>query len=174
MKRTLFVAALAAALVLALAVPAFAADSATIYGKATIAPYAITVSGAGADSNNPLVYEGAPGDWALEKFGDAFTVTNVGSQTTALSFQTAQNPTDGTDSWPLVNEQQADETGGACWVFAMPMTVMAVTDDGALDEYDPLHAGDSLSIISGFTFPRMVSSTADHYMQATITAIPVN
>src|ERR1035437_1779841 len=100
MKRTTLVICLAAIMLIALAVPAFAdGNSGTVYGKAVLAPYAIVVSGGGTDSGNPLTYQGNLGQLAGEMYGQQVMVQNVGTQDAQLRIAADELPTDGNNTW---------------------------------------------------------------------------
>jgi hypothetical protein len=167
-------------MLLAMAVPAFADTSGTVYGKAVLAPYAITITGGGTDPGNPLTYEGMLGDYAWEKFDTAFTVQNSGTQSTDLKLDVDQLPQAGGDTWNLSTDSGAN-TGFwrfFAWTSGRHSTVLPVSDpayswDSTLER--GLGAGSSEDFSSGFGFPTQTNSTADHYMSATISAVaPIN
>jgi hypothetical protein len=179
MKRTALVICLAAIMLLALAASAFAApdgSSGTVYGKAVLAPYAIVVSGGGTDSGNPLTYQGNLNQSTGEMFGSQVTVQNVGTQDAQIRIAANQLPTDGISTWQLeVGYYGLDQ---ASWGFYGPTAEAAV-----LQEADPayqnnsvldndLSAGNSTWFNSMFRFPASTGSSGDHYMSATISALP--
>ena len=176
MKRTALVICLAAIMLLALAAPAFADSSGTVYGKAVLAPYAIVVSGGGTDSGNPLTYQGNLNQTTGEMFGSHVTVQNVGTQDAQIRIAANQLPTDGNSTWQLeVGYYGLDQ---ASWGFYGPTANAAV-----LQEADPayqnnsvldynLSAGNSTWFHSSFRFPTSTGSNGDHYMSATISALP--
>jgi hypothetical protein len=173
MKRTALVICLAAILLLALAVPAFAdGSSGTVYGKAVLAPYAIVVTGGGTDSNAPLTYEGNLGDWTGEMFGSRVWVQNVGTQDAQIRISANQLPTDGNSTWGLSAFGAGENL--ASWIFYGPSdeAVVLQQSDPNYDEFcllDPnLVAGDSTWFNSEFRFPTLSSSTGGHIMSATI------
>ena len=176
MKRTALVICLAAIMLLALAVPAFADTSGTVYGKAVLAPYAIVVSGPGTDPGNPLTYQGNLGQWAAEMYGQQVMVQNVGTQDAQLRIAADELPTDGNSTWQLTTF--GTSTDVAAWAFGGPSGGAPV-----LPEYDPnynsfsmldsdLLPGASTLFDSQFQFPTSSSSSGDHYMSATISALP--
>jgi hypothetical protein len=178
MKRTTLTICLAAIMLLALAVPAFATDasSGTVYGKAVLAPYAIVVSGGGTDSGIPLTYQGNLGQWANELFGSQVWVQNVGTQDAQIRIEANQLPTDGISTWQL------SAFGGgmdvAQWNFWGPSAGAVVLQQSDPDFFsysrldDNLGAGISTWFNSEFRFPVSSSSNGDHYMSATISALP--
>jgi hypothetical protein len=183
MKRATLVICLAAILLLALAVPAFAApdgSSDTVYGKAVLAPYAIVVSGGGTDPGNPLTYQGElnVGPWAEEMYGSQVSVQNVGTQDAQIKITADQLPTAGSNVWGLSSHIAGADVAG--WCFEGP-----TSDAYVLQESDPayndwsvlapnLAAGNSTWFDSYFHFPMATSSSADHYMSATISAAAPN
>ena len=177
MKRIALVTCLAAIMLLALAVPAFAdGSSGTVYGKAVLAPYAIVVSGGGTDPGNPLTYLGNLGQWAGETFGGEVMVQNVGTQSAQIRVAADQLPTDGHSTWQLNPFGPGMDV--AEWRFDGPSghAVVLQQSDPSYFEYsrldDNLSAGDSTGFNSGFGFPAWASSNGDHYMSATISALP--
>jgi len=176
MKRTALVICLAAIMLLALAVPAFAdGNSGTVYGKAVLAPYAIVISGGGTDSNNPLTYQGNLGEWAPEQFGSEVMVQNTGTQAAQIRIAADQLPTDGSNQWGLT--VFGSGTDLAVWDFHGPSggnEVLSPTDPDfstfcTLDTSLP--SGSAVWFGSAFRFPTASSSSADHLMSATISAI---
>ena len=180
MKRTALIICLAAIMLLALAVPAFAnpdGTSGTVYGKAVLAPYAIVVSGGGTDPGSPLTYQGNLGHWAMEMYGSNTTVQNVGTQDAAITIGVNELPTAGTDVWNLAT---CPDSNQAVWEFendtkGRGLFVLPQSDPNyAFNTVaDPdLAAGSSDSLQSVFVFPTSVGSSEDHYMSATISAVP--
>jgi hypothetical protein len=174
MKRTAFVTCLAAIMLLALAAPAFAqpdGSSGTVYGKAVLTPYAIVISGPGTDPGNPLTYQGNLGQHVWEQFGSLVTVQNVGTQETQLSIVSAQLPSDGEGTWNLDTAAGADT---ASWAFDgsdhLATVLPEFSPDSGILSYG-LSAGQSDSYESSFTFPTSSSSSSDHFMSATISAV---
>jgi len=176
MKRTALVICLAAIMLLALAVPAFAdGNSGTVYGKAVLAPYAIVVSGGGTDSNNPLTYQGNLGEWAQEQFGSEVTIQNTGTQMAEIRIAADQLPTAGANQWGLSPGYTGTDL--AAWEFAGPFggaEVVPVTDPNyyaysRLVNFLP--SGESVWFGSDFRFPTSTGSSADHYMSATISVV---
>ena len=174
MKRAALVICLAAILLLALAVPAFAdGSSGTVYGKAVLAPYAIVVSGGGTDAGSPLTYQGNLGQWAYEMYDSHTTVENVGTQDGAISIDVNELPTAGTDVWNLATSPNSNQ---AVWNFGNDtkrrgFIVLPQSDPsyGYNNIADPdLAAGSSDSLVSVFVFPTAAQSSEDHYMSATI------
>ena len=178
MKRTALIICLAAIMLLALAVPAFAdGNSGTVYGKAVLAPYAIVVSGSGTDSYNPLTYQGNLGEWAPEQFGGDVIIQNTGTQMAEIRIAADQLPTAGSNQWGL----SPFNTGGtdlAAWEFSSPYgaaRVVPVTDPNYYDYsrlVNFLPSGESVWFGSDFRFPTSTGSSEDHYMSATISAVP--
>jgi hypothetical protein len=172
MKRAALIFCLGTVLLLAMALPAFADTSGTVYGRAVLAPYAVVISGPGTDPNNPLTYQGNLGQYAWEQFGNRVTVQNVGTQEAELSIVSAQLPTDGAGTWNLDTASGADT---ARWAFDGSGHLATVLPDFSPDtgilSYG-LSAGQSDSFESSFTFPTSSSSSGDHYMQATISVVP--
>jgi hypothetical protein len=178
MKRTTLVICLAAIMLLALAVPAFAnpdGSSGTVYGKAVLAPYAIVVSGGGTDPGSPLTYQGNLGQWAGEMYGSQVWVQNVGTQDGQIRIAADQLPTDGNSTWGLSAYGTGEDV--ASWTFYGPSDEAAV-----LQQSDPdyssfslldndLGAGNSTWFNSEFRFPTFSSSNGDHYMSATISVV---
>ena len=182
MKRTALIICLAAIMLLALAIPAFATDagSGTVYGKAVLAPYAIVMSGGGTDPSSPLTYQGNLGQVVKEEYNSPITVTNVGSMDTSIKVDVNQLPTDGDNhTWNLAGSTYMDRNPDtALWGFG---------DEGegnafALPPSDPdysrysefpgvLAPGDSGTMQSIFGFPASTSSMGDHYMSATFSAV---
>jgi hypothetical protein len=167
-------------MLLAMAVPAFAdGTSGTIYGKAVLAPYAITITGGGTDPGSPLTYEGMLGTEVWEKFGAEVTVQNSGTQVTDLKLDVDQLPHSGDGTWNLSARSDAD-TG--IWSFYSERaggSEVLPTSDPWYSTYSTLEhglaAGDSDEFGSAFDFPTSSSSSSDHYMSATISAVaPIN
>jgi hypothetical protein len=179
MKRATFVICLAAILLLALAVPAFAepdGTSGTVYGKAVLAPYAITITGAGTDPGSPLTYQGELGSWAWERYGSQVTVTNVGTMNARINLDVDTLPTDGATTWNLTSSPGPNSA--AWWLVDESVSadaeVLPANDDhyaGNGHFYDALASGHSYVLDSAFQFPTSTSSMADHYMSATISAV---
>jgi hypothetical protein len=180
MKRTTLVICLAAIMLLALAVPAFAdGTSGTVYGKAVLAPYAITISGGGTDPSSPLTYQGNLGQLALEQDGAQVNVTNSGTQDTHIKLDVNQLPTDGTSTWNLSGELSYGSLDTAIWAFgdsgSRRVVFVVPTSDPDYEHSEfanTLASGDSWTLDSFFVFPTSTSSMADHYMSATISAVP--
>jgi len=180
MKRTALIICLAAIMLLALAVPAFAApdgSSGTVYGRAIVAPYAIVISGGGTDAGSPLTYGGNLAQWAMELYGSNTIVQNVGTQEAAITIGVNELPTAGTDVWNLAtdaDDNQAmwcfgNDTKGR-WLYVLPQSD---PNYGLWSLADPnLAAGSSDSLHSMFAFPTSSGSSEDHYMSATISAVP--
>ena len=177
MKRTALVICLAAIMLLALAVPAFAdGSSGTVYGKAVLAPYAIVVSGGGTEPGSPLTYQGNLGQWVEDMYAQEVMVQNVGTQGAQLRITANQLPSDGSsNTWGLSAFGAGDNL--ASWRFWGPSAEARV-----LQESDPLYgmysmldynlnAGDSTWFNSDFCFPTFTNSSADHYMSATISVV---
>jgi hypothetical protein len=183
MKRTALIVCLAAVLLLVMAVPAFAGQdgsSGTVYGKAVLAPYAITISGGGTDPGSPLTYEGALNSIVPEKFGSQVTVQNTGTQGAEIKIDQNQAPTTGDDTWALGGGNYNEV---AVWGFHGNTCDTAVVPDafaypapwhmGVLDPQ--LTSGGSDTFGTSFQFPTQSNSMADHYMSATISAVaPIN
>jgi hypothetical protein len=169
MKRTALIICLAAIMLLALAVPAFAdGSSGTVYGKAVLAPYAIVLTGGGTDSNNPLTYQGNLGQEVGEEFGSQVTVQNTGTQDAVLTVTAAQLPSDGNSTWNL-DTQPGINT--ATWTFFGGHRASRVLPDYpyGIQTMEPgMYPGQSESFQSSFAFPTSSSSSGDHFMQATI------
>jgi hypothetical protein len=184
MKRTPIILCLAAIMLLALAVPAFAApdgSSGTVYGKAILAPYAITISGGGTDPGSPLTYQGTLEQGVPEEFGSQVTVQNTGTQVSEINIDQNQAPTAGADTWTLTSYRETENSCG--WVFISPgnergayVMSPSARDYGVYNVMDPgLAAGDSATYDSMFFFPTASDSTSDHYMSAIISAVaPIN
>jgi hypothetical protein len=174
MKRTVLIICLAAIMLLALAVPAFADTSGTVYGKAVLAPYAIVLSGSGLAGYDPLTYEGMYSERVFERYGNEVTVQNVGTQTARIMFTGDQSPTDGVNTWEFTDWYGPD---AAEWTFNNGWRTAWVLPDtspyyNAFNTIDPgLASGDSDTLSSQFRFPSSSGSTADHYMSATISAV---
>jgi hypothetical protein len=170
MKRTALIICLAAIMLLALAVPAFAdGSSGTVYGKAVLAPYAIVLTGGGTDSNNPLTYQGNLGQEVGEEFGSWVTVQNIGTAGDAqLTVTAAQLPSDGNSTWNLGTDAGPDT---ATWTFFGGHRASMVLPDYpyGIQTMEPgFYPGQSESFQSSFAFPTSSSSSGDHFMQATI------
>ena len=175
MNRTALVICLAAIMLLALSVPAFASpdgSSGTVYGKAVLAPYAIVLSGGGTDPGNPLTYQGNLSEWADEMYGNQVTVQNVGTQSGAIFLDVNTLPTAGSDTWDLTEWYGPS---AAEWTFqaqGQPRAWALPSSSPYYEMYrtvDPgLLPGDSDSLQSRFRFPSSTGSTSDHYMSATI------
>ena len=179
MKRTALILCLAAIMLLALAVPAFADTSGTVYGKAVLAPYAITITGGGTDPGSPLTYEGMLGAEPWEKFGSQVTVQNAGTQVTDLKLDVDQLPQSGDGTWNLSARSGADTGIWSFWSQRAGGSEVLPTSDPWYSTYNTLEhglaAGDSDEFGSAFDFPTSSSSMADHYMSATISAVaPIN
>jgi hypothetical protein len=177
MKRTTIIICLAAVMLLALAVPAFAdGSSGTVYGKAVLAPYSIVVSGGGTDSNNPLTYQGNLGQWAPEQFGSEVIIQNTGTQMAEIRIAANQLPTAGGNQWGL-SPFNTDGTDLAAWEFSSPYgaaRVVPVTDPNYYDYsrlVNFLPSGGSAWFDSAFRFPTSTGSSADHFMSATISVV---
>jgi hypothetical protein len=113
MKRTAIIVCLAAVMLLAVAVPAFAGSdgsSGSVYGKATLAPYALVITGGGTDPGSPLTYEGNLGQGVPEKFGSEVTVQNSGSQPSEIRIDQDQAPTAGQDTCSLLRTSKTPRT----------------------------------------------------------------
>ena len=181
MKRTTIIICLAAIMLLALAVPAFAdGNSGTVYGKAVLAPYAITISGGGTDSGSPLTYQGSLNSNVPEQYSSRVTVQNTGTEGAEIKIDQNQAPTTGDDTWAL-GGGNANEVG--VWGFHGNTCDTAVVPDafaypapwhmGILDP--ELTSGGSDTFDTTFQFPTATQSMADHYMSATISAVaPIN
>ena len=174
MKRIALVICLAAILLLALAVPAFAdGSSGTVYGKAVLAPYAIVISGGGTDPGSPLTYQGNLGQQVGEEFGSQVTVQNTGTQQAQLRVTAAQLPSDGNSTWNLDTQPGVDTATWSFYGYSRGAMV--------LPDYSPygfgimnygLPSGQSDSFVSSFGFPTSSTSSGDHFMQATISVVP--
>jgi len=172
MKRTALVICLAAIMLLALAAPAFADTSGTVYGKAVLAPYAITITGGGTDPGNPLTYQGNLGQQVGEEFGSLVTVQNTGTQEAQLRITAAQLPSDGNSTWNLDTQPGVDTAQWSFYGYRQGAMV--------LPDYSPygfgilnygLQSGESDTFNTVFGFPTSSSSSGDHYMQATISVV---
>jgi hypothetical protein len=185
MKRTTLIICLAAIMLLALAVPAFAGNpdgsSGSVYGKAVLAPYAITISGGGTDPDSPLTYQGTLNQGVPEEFGSQVTVQNNGTELSEIKIDQNQAPTAGADTWTLTSSRENDNSCG--WVFISPDnqrgTYVMSPSDRDYDVFSVMNpglaAGNSATYSSMFFFPTVSGSTADHYMSATISAVaPIN
>jgi hypothetical protein len=181
MKRIALVICLAAILLLALAVPAFAdGTSGTVYGKAVLAPYAITITG--ADAGNPLTYQGTLGHFAQEQYDARVVIQNTGTQDVRIKADVNGLPTDGVSTWNLGADGPGNPDNTVDWVFGVENAgsyshlfwVLPPNSPyyGQLSESpDTLAAGDSLTLGSLFGFPNSTSSMGDHYMSATFSAV---
>jgi hypothetical protein len=180
MKRTTIIICLAAVMLVAMAAPAWADVSGSVYGKAVLAPYAITVSGGGTDPGSPLAYQGALNSLVPEEYGSRVTVQNTGTEGAELTIAVDQSPTSNGDTWAL-GGGNANEV--AVWGFHGATCDTAVVPDawaypsswhmGVLD--NDLTSGNSDTFDTSFQFPTQTNSTADHYMSATISAAaPIN
>jgi hypothetical protein len=176
MKRTAHIVCLAAIMLLALAVPAFATpdgSSGTVYGKAVLAPYAIVVTGGGTDSYNPLTYQGNLGQQVGEEFGSQVTVQNTGTQEAQLRVTAAQLPSDGNSTWNLDTQPGVDT---ATWSFYGHSRGAMVLPDYMPQAFGIMNyglpSGQSDTFESSFRFPTSSSSLGDHFMQATISVVP--
>ena len=182
MKRTTLIICLAAVMLLALAVPAFAGNgsSGSVYGTAILAPYAITITGGGTDPGSPLTYQGTLEQGVPEEFGSQVTVQNTGTDVSEIKIDQNQAPTAGADTWTLTSHRENDNSCG--WVFINPdnergayVMSPSAQDYDVLNVMNPgLNAGDSATYSSMFFFPTVSDSTADHYMSATISAVAPN
>ena len=175
MKRTTVAACLAAVMLLAMAVPAFATpdgSSATVYGKAVLAPYAVVITGGGTDPGSPLTYEGALGTRAEEKFGSVVTIENAGTEASQVKLDVNQLPTDGSDVWSLRANNGPGQAGWEFYDFQGHGGIVVPTDDPHYSDYSALDrnldSGGSITLGSFFDFPTSTGSSADHYMSATI------
>jgi hypothetical protein len=176
MKRTALVICLVAMMLLALAVPAFADTSGSVYGKAVLAPYAIVISGPGTDPSAPLTYQGNLGQWVSEQYFSKVTVTNSGTQDATVRVDVMTLPTDGANTWDL-GENAGPNT--ALWEFsdegnhgAALVLPANAPDYGWFSAFHrPLVSGDSMNLDSSFWFPTSSSSTGDHTMSAIISAV---
>jgi hypothetical protein len=173
MKRTALLICLASILLLATVSTAFADTSGTVYGKAVLAPYAITITGGGTDPGNPFTYQGQLGQMVPEQFGQRVVVQNSGTQDGAVSVDVNELPTAGTDVWNLATNADSNE---AVWIL---QNETRLRDCWVLPESDPhyafsntadpdLVAGNSDSLSSWFLFPLSSGSSEDHNMSATI------
>jgi hypothetical protein len=177
MKRTALIICLAAILLLAMAVPAFADTSGTVYGVAVLAPYAIVVSGGGVDAGSPLTYEGLLGGIGVEKWGSQTTVHNVGTADAELQIDQNQAPTAGTDVWEFTSGYTTAHSCGWGFVDASNghNSLVLPTSDAQYYQMsvlaNQLDAGQSRAFNSQFFFPRFTSSLEDHFMSATISAV---
>jgi hypothetical protein len=181
MKRTVLITCLAAVLLLAMAAPAFAqpdGTSGTVYGKAILAPCAIVISGGGVDEGEPLTYQGNLGEWADEEYGNRVTVQNVGTQPTQITIAANELPTAGSNVWGLnAYGSGADSASWTFWGWQRDAAVLSPSDpefymgNSVLDW--ELGSGDSDQYFSRFQFPTSSSSSADHFMSATISAEPL-
>jgi hypothetical protein len=181
MKRTALVFCLAAIMLFALVVPAFADTSGTVYGKAVLAPYAIVITGGGVDQNSPLTFQGNLGQVVKEEFDSPITVTNVGSMATRIKVDANQFPTDsGNHTWNLAAStygQGSPDT--ALWGFGnegeFGAAFVLPPSDPDYSQYSEftygLAPGTSFTVESIFGFPTSTSSMGDHYMSATFSAI---
>jgi hypothetical protein len=174
MKRfTIFAClCLAAAMLLAMAVPAFAeGSSGTIYGKAVLAPYAIVLSGGGTDSQSPLTYEGLLGQTVAEKYGSTFTIQNVGTQVADIRISQDTPPTANSSTWGLGVWSPYLATwrffNGIHSSYVLPNYDAQYVNVSQMTELNP---GGSDTFSSSFGFPQTSDSSADHYMSATISA----
>jgi hypothetical protein len=179
MKRIALVICLAAVLLLAMAAPVFAqpdGTSGTVYGKAILAPYAITISGGGTDPGSPLTYEGALNAIVPEQFGNRVTVQNSGSQNAQITIIADQEPIADNGMWALGGGNAGNV---ATWEFYGPAGSSAVVPDPEeYPSYMPegtlvsnLGSGSSAMFDTWFQFPTDSTSTGDHYMSATISAV---
>ena len=175
MKRIPLIIFLAAILLLAMALPAFAGSggsSGTVYGKAVLAPYAIVVTGGGTDPGVPLTYEGNYGQDVFEKYDSRVTIQNTGTQTGQVLLDVDTLPTNGSDTWNLTSwfgpsaAEWSFQAEGHSRAWALP------TSDWHHDMYctvdESLASGGSESLQSRFKFPSSSGSTSDHYMSATL------
>ena len=184
MKRSLPIICLVSVLLLATAVPAFASpdgNSGTVYGKAVLAPYALVISGGGADPGSPLTYEGDLGQGVGEKFGSEVTVQNSGSQPSEIKIDQDQPPTAGEDTWNLTSYREDEHSSG--WVFIGPnqqdASYVMPSSSPNYERFSVMNLslapGGSSTFSSMFFYPMVSGSAADHYMSAIISAVaPIN
>jgi hypothetical protein len=181
MKRIALVICLASVLLLALAAPAFADTSGTIYGKAVLAPYAIVITGGGTDPSSPLTYQGTLGSFAQEEYDARVVIQNTGTQDARIMADVNGLPSDGASTWNL-GSPGLGNPDTAEWFFGTEDSgsyshlfwVLAPSDPyyGQLSECPSvLSSGDSLTLGSVFHFPTSTSSMGDHYMSATFSAV---
>ena len=177
MKHITLIACLAAVLLLAMAVPALAEPSGSsgiVYGKAVLAPYAVTISGGGTESFDPLTYEGSLGQQVNEKYGSQVTAQNTGTQAAQLRLDVSQLPSDGNSTWDL---DVGSGMNTASWIFwgyngiaqVLPSNNYYYGSNSVLS--DLTYPGQADTYNTSFRFPTSSSSTADHYMAATLSVV---
>jgi hypothetical protein len=176
-------------LVSAMANTALADTTATVYGQATLQPYAIVVSGGGTTVDTALAYSGTYGSGAhLEDVGRTMTVTNVGTETCDVTIVGDQQPSNGTATWTFGHDSAGgwvDKPGvnAAVWKFS-PQSGKTASDFGVgavfavpIREGTPrtlassVPSGDSVTYDSSFEFPTTSSGTGTFEMSAMVSAI---
>jgi hypothetical protein len=183
MKRTALIIGLAAIMLLATAATALAGPdgtSGTVYGKAVLAPYAITITGGGTDAGSPLTYQGALNGIVPEQYGSQVTVQNTGTQLSEIKIDQNQAPTSGDDTWALGGGNAYEVAvwgfhGNTCDTAVVP-DAFAYPTSWHMGVLDPgLTSGGSDTFDTSFQFPTATRSMSDHYMSATISAVaPIN
>jgi hypothetical protein len=167
MKSTRLVVLFAAVVVLLFATAASAyaynGSQGTVYGQATMQPtVSIQLSGAGSDSENPLVYTGRKDETVWANNFDHVTVTNDGDVSTPILLGYGSDPTDGSNTWYY---------GTDCnWTFFGEMIQDVPSNfSGPRAVFFDLQPGDSRSLDSRFTFPSSFNGNA-HTMTALLIA----
>ena len=176
-------------LVSAMAAPALAGATGTVFGQASLQPYAIEVTGGGITLDTALAYSGTYDSGARgEDFGRTITVTNVGSETCDFTVAGDRQPTNGSVTWTFGHDAPGgwvDEPGpaAAVWrfspqagktandfgvgrVFAVPVrkdTPRALASD--------VPSGVSVTYDSSFQFPTASTGIGTFEMSAVVSAI---
>jgi hypothetical protein len=161
----------------------------TVYGQATIAPYAIEVSGGGVSIDSPLLYAGTYGSGAhAEELARTITITNVGTSTCDLTVAGQMPPTNGSVAWTFGHAGDGgwvDEAGpnAAVWRFfpqagktaedfgVAGVSAVAVRMGDASQIATGVPGGSSVSYDSTFEFPTTSSGTGTFDMSAIVSAV---
>ena len=177
------------AIVSASASVAAADTTETVYGRATIAPYAIEVSGGGVSVDSPLAYAGTYGSGAqAEELARTITITNVGTSTCDLTIAGEMRPNNGSVTWTFGHQGDGvwvDEAGpnAAVWRF-FPQSGKSAADFGvagvssaavrmgdASDIATGVPGGSSVTYDSSFEFPTTSSGAGTFDMSAIVSAV---
>jgi len=161
----------------------------TVYGQATIAPYAVEVSGGGVSVDSPLLYSGTYGSGAqAEELARTITITNVGTSTCDLMIAGQMQPTNGSVTWTFGHQGDGvwvDEAGpnAAVWRF-FPQAGKTAEDfgvagvsSGAVRMSDAsqiatgVPGGSSVTYDSTFEFPSSSSGAGSFDMSAIVSAV---
>jgi hypothetical protein len=162
----------------------------TVYGQATIAPYAIEVSGGGGVSiDSPLLYAGTydSGPQA-EELAHTITITNVGTSTCDLTIAGQMAPTNGSVTWTFghaggggwVDEAgpnaavwrffpQAGKTAGDFGVAGVSSAAVRMSEASQIATGVP--GGSSVTYDSTFEFPTSSSGSGSFDMSAIVSAV---